>query len=269
MSERKRDLNIIVCIKQVPSTDKVNFNWKTGSLIRDNIENILNPDDRNAIELALEIKEKYGGKVIAITLGPPQAEEVLREAYAMSVDHCILITDKNFAGSDSLVTSKILTRAINKIGKFDIIITGFQSIDGSTNNVSYQIAELLKIPHFTQIDEIKIENNSVLVSRLYGHEYQKVKSNLPILIATKRESNIVRYLKLINIKKSFEKEIEVWNMDDIGGTENEYGFKGSPTITLKGELITQKRKKQEFQGTIEEKANALILKLKKYGFLRT
>ncbi|MHA1340887.1 MAG: electron transfer flavoprotein subunit beta/FixA family protein [Promethearchaeota archaeon] len=270
-NDNDKELNIIVCIKQVPATEKIKFNWKTGSLVRENIESIMNPDDRHAIEMALEIKEKFEGKtkITAITLGPPQAKEVLWEAYVMGADHCILITDERFKGSDTLVTSKILMRAIKKIGNFDIIITGFETIDGNTAQVHYQLAELLDIPHLTQIDDIEIEGNSTTISRLYGHEYQKVKTNLPILIATKRESNLVRYLKFIDIKKCFEKKIQIWTMEDIGGSEEDYGFKGSPTITLQGDIITHVRKRQEFKGTLDEKVNMFIQKLKKYGFLKT
>lgn len=261
-------VEIFVCIKQVPNTDNVKFDWKKGALIREGIENIMNPDDYHALEMALQLKEKYGGSITAITLGPPQAEEILRGAYAMGVDKCVLITDKRFAGSDSLVTSKILSRAIQKLGEFDFIITGFQTIDGATGQVSYQLSEIFKIPHLTQVNNIQLEGKCIIVNRLFGHEYQKVKLSLPVLIAAKRESNKVRYPKLIDIKTSIEKKIIILTMDDIGGRPEEYGFAGSPTITLEGEIIQHKRKQQKFEGSIDEKVEQVVMKLKKYGFLK-
>ncbi|MCP4760781.1 MAG: electron transfer flavoprotein subunit beta/FixA family protein [archaeon] len=263
-------LNIIVCIKQVPNTDKVNFDWKKGALIRNIDDNIMNPDDYHAIELALQLKEEYQGKISIITMGPPQAEDVLKEAYSLGdVDECILVTDPRFAGSDTHVTTKILNRTIKKIGDFDIIITGFETIDGNTSQVSYQLAEIFDIPHITQSHNVSIENNNAIIERLFGHEYQKVKVKLPILIAVKRGSNTVRHPKLVNIKKSIQKEIKILKMEDIGGNEEEYGIMGSPTITIEGEIISHKRKKQEFEGTPDEKIDQLILKLKKYGFLNS
>ena len=182
-------IRIIVCIKQVPITDRVSFDWKNGGvLIRDNVESIMNPDDLHAIELALQLKEQYGGEIVAISMGPSQAEEILREALAFGVDKCVLITDEKFKGSDTLATTKILYNSIMKLGKFDIIMTGFKTIDGGTAQVSYQLAERFNIPHITKIHKIEIKDNTVIVDRLYGHEYQKVKTNLPVLLSVKSKS---------------------------------------------------------------------------------
>jgi len=265
-------VNIVCCIKQVPNTDNVKFDWSKGSLIRTNIENILNPDDIHAIELALQIKEAAGGKITVITMGPLQAEEVLREAYSYGADRCVLISDPAFAGSDTLVTSKILHRAIKKLetksDKVDIIVTGFETLDGNTSQVSYQLSEFLLYPHFTKVHKIDIQGRIAIIERLYGHEYQKVKVNLPILIAATRENNKVRYPTLLGIKTCFEKKIEILTMKDIGGTEDEYGLKGSPTITLKGEITEHKRKREVFEGSIDEKIDKLIAKLKKYELVK-
>jgi electron transfer flavoprotein alpha/beta subunit len=261
-------LNIIVCIKQTPNTDRIKFDWKKGSIIRPIAENIMNPDDQHALELALQIRSKYEANITAITLGPKQAEEILREAYSLGVDHGILISDERFAGSDTLITSKILYKAIQKSGNYDIIITGFETIDGNTSQVSYQLSELLDIPHLTQIHEIDIKENIATINRLFGHEYQKIQVSLPILIATKRTSNQVRYPRLKDIKHSFEKEIEILTMDDLEMKEQDIGHQGSPSITIEGEVFSHKRKQVKFEGTIDEKIDQLIHKLKKYEILK-
>lgn len=261
-------LRIVVCIKQVPITDRVSFDWKNGGvLIRENAESVMNPDDLHAIELALQLKEQHGGEVVAICLGPPQAEEILREALAFGVDRCVLITDDKFRGSDTYATTKILHNSIKKLGKFDIIITGFKTIDGGTAQVSYQLAERFKIPHITKIHKIEIIDKTATIERLFGHEYQKVKADLPILLAINSDTNKVRHMRLYNIKDCIEKEIVKWKIDDITGTESEYGLKGSTLITLKGEIVSHKRKHQIFTGTIDDKIDKLISKLKKYGVI--
>jgi electron transfer flavoprotein beta subunit len=261
-------LRIVVCVKQVPITDKVSFDWKRGGvLIRENLECIMNPDDIHAIELALQLKEQYGGEIVAISMGPPQAEEVLREALALGVDRGILITDDKFKGSDTLSTTKILHNSIIKLGKCDIIITGFKTIDGSTAQVSYQLSELFKIPHITQIHKIEIKDKTAIVERLFGHEYQTIKVDLPIILAVNSDTNKVRHVKLFDIKNCINTEIVKWKLDDLEGKESEFGLKGSTLITLKGEIISHKRKQQIFTGTIDDKVDKLISKLKKYGVI--
>ncbi|MCP4137869.1 MAG: electron transfer flavoprotein subunit beta/FixA family protein [bacterium] len=261
-------LKIIVCVKQVPDTSKVKINPKNGTLIRESIENIMNPDDRHAMETALCLKERYGGTITAITMGPPQAEDVLREAFAMGADDALLITDKRFAGSDSLVTSNILSKVIKKSGKFDIIVTGVEAIDGNTSNVGFQLSEFLGIPLITQIHKIEIQNSSALIERLYGHEYQQIKIDLPILLAVNKDINKVRFSSLQGLNFCFDKEIKRITMDDIGGTEDEYGLKGSPTIVLEYDSFVHKREQEIIEGTLNEKVDGLIHKLKKHNILR-
>jgi len=130
------------------------------------------------------------------------------------------------------------------------------------------LSEFLLYPHFTKVHKIDIQGRIAIIERLYGHEYQKVKVNLPILIAATRENNKVRYPTLLGIKTCFEKKIEILTMKDIGGTEDEYGLKGSPTITLKGEITEHKRKREVFEGSIDEKIDKLIAKLKKYELVK-
>jgi electron transfer flavoprotein beta subunit len=254
----------------VPKTDNVQFDWKQGKLIRDKIENMINPDDIHAIEVALQLRDKYEGTITAITMGPPQAEEILREAFALGVDDCVLITDPAFAGSDTLITTRVLERAIRTLGQFDVLLMGFESIDGSTAQVSYQLAEAFNIPHITQHHSITFDpsNNTMLIDRIFGHEFQKIRVSPPLLIATKRNANTVRFPSLKDIKYCFEKPIQKMTIAEIGGKPAEYGLQGSPTITIEGEVVSHTRKHEVLSGSIEEKVENLVQRLKKYEILR-
>ena len=149
-------MNFIVCIKQVPNTTQVKIDPKKGTLIREGVESIVNPEDLIATEAAVQIKEKHGGEITAISMGPPQAKEALQEVLAMGVDKGILLTDKAFAGADTLATSYTLGQCIKTIGKFDLIICGRQAIDGDTAQIGPQVAEFLNIPQITYVKKIRI-----------------------------------------------------------------------------------------------------------------
>src|SRR5690554_359692 len=153
-------MNIIVCIKQVPDTTEVKLDPKTGTLIRDGVPSIINPDDKAGLELALDLKDKYNAKVTVITMGPQQAEIVLREALAMGADDAILLTDRKFAGADTLATSNALASALKKM-EWDLIIAGRQAIDGDTAQVGPQIAEHLDIPQISYTEEVKYDGKSL------------------------------------------------------------------------------------------------------------
>ncbi|HOT44790.1 MAG TPA: electron transfer flavoprotein subunit beta/FixA family protein [Spirochaetota bacterium] len=261
-------LSILVCIKQVPDTQKALFDSKTGVIDRNSADNIMNPDDLHAIEMALAIKDGYGATITALTMGPPQAADVLGEAYAMGVDRGVLISDPRFAGSDSLVTSKTLYRAIAKLGAFDIVMTGCEAIDGNTGHVGYQLSEFLHMPLLTQIHKFRVSSGQAVIERLYGHEYQKIRVGLPVLITVGKTANRVRTPRLADIKTSADREITVLTMDDIGGDAREYGAAGSPTVVIETELFSHRRERVVFTGTVDEKVDHLIHRLKKQNILR-
>jgi electron transfer flavoprotein beta subunit len=261
-------LSIIVCIKQVPDTQKALFDPKTGTIDRSRADNIMNPDDLHAIETSLTLKDRFGARVTAVTMGPPQAEDVLCEAYALGVDECVLISDPRFAGSDSLVTGKILSRAISRLGAFDLVITGCEAIDGNTSHVGYQLSEFLGIPLLTQIHAFAIEDGHAVIERLYGHEYQKIKVRLPILISIGKNANRVRIPRLVDIKECPERTISLMTMNDIGGKEDEYGTAGSPTAVIETELFSHRREREVLTGCMDDKVDALVHKLKKQNILR-
>jgi len=261
-------LKIIVCIKQVPHTDNVQIDINSGTLKRDNIEHIMNPDDLHALEMALHLKETFKAEITAITMGPPSAKDILFEAYSMGIDRAILITDEKFAGSDSYITGQILSKMIKKIDNFDIIITGVEAIDGNTASVGYHISEFFQIPLITQIHKINIEKNEAIIERLYGHEYQKVSVKLPIIITVSKDDNRVRFSSLADIYNCYDKNIITVNINDLGGDENDYGISGSPTFVLKTESFIHKREQIKLEGTLDEKTDKLIKELQKADIIK-
>ncbi|PKL36212.1 MAG: electron transfer flavoprotein subunit beta [Spirochaetae bacterium HGW-Spirochaetae-1] len=261
-------LTIAVCIKQVPDTHMVKIDPVRGTLERDRIPNIMNPDDMHAIEMALSLRGRYGGTVTAVTMGPPQAAEILEESYAMGVDSAVLVSDSCFAGSDSYVTGKILSRAIAGLGSFDIVITGVEAVDGSTASVGYHLSEFLHMPLITQIHKIDIEEKHAVIERLYGHEYQKIRVDLPLILSVNKSTNVVRFPALADIRTCFEKPIRKMTMEDIGGSEKEYGLYGSPTVVIQSESFVHARERETMNGNLQEKVEELLVRLKKHNIIR-
>jgi len=263
-----KEMNILVCVKQVPDSHKAKIDRKTGVLLRTADDSVMNPDDAHAIELAVSLKERYGASVVAMTMGPEHATDVLYEACALGADHAVLVSDARFAGSDSYVTGKILARSIKHLGDYDLIITGVEAIDGSTASVGYHIAEYLDIPLVRQINKIDIAQGHARLERLYGHEYQQVKVKLPFVMCADKETNEVRFPTLSDISRCYEKHIHRLSMENIGGKEEEYGLAGSPTIVVSSESFSHSRAREKIEGTPEEKADHLIHELKRHDILK-
>lgn len=255
-------MKIIVCIKQVPDTAEVRINPETGTLIREGVPSIINPYDMHAIEAGLQIKEKTGGTVMVITMGPPQAETALRDAISMGADNAVLLTDKVFAGSDTWATSYTLSKAIEKLGA-DIIICGKQAIDGDTAQVGPEIAEFLNIPHVSYVRMIEdITQNSIRVQRMMDEGYDIVEASLPVLLTVVRELNIPRLPSLKGKMAAKKAEIKKWGHSDIQAEEKNLGLKGSPT-QVKNIFAPEARSDRKIlQGTSEEQVDALISELK-------
>lgn len=223
-------MEIIVCIKQVPDTGNIKINPQTNTLVREGVPSIINPFDMYALEEGVRIREKMGGRVTAITMGPPQAESALREAISMGADSAILISDKSFSGADTLATSYTLARAIKKIGAFDIIICGKQAIDGDTAQVGPELAEVLKIPMVTYVRKIEeIKSGTISVQRMMEDGYDIIESPLPLLITVVKEINIPRLPSLKGKMRARKEEIVVWGINDLAGEKERFGLVGSPT----------------------------------------
>jgi electron transfer flavoprotein beta subunit len=255
-------LRIIVCIKQVPDTAEVKINPETGTLVREGVPSIINPYDMHALEAGLQIREKVGGKVTVLTMGPPQAESALRDAISMGADDAVLLTDRAFAGSDTWATSYTLSKTIEKIGA-DIIICGKQAIDGDTAQVGPEVAEFLNIPHISYVRKIEdITQNSIIVQRLMDEGYDIVESSLPVLLTVVKELNIPRLPSLRGKMAVKRADIKKWGSLDIQADEKKIGIKGSPT-QVKNIFAPEARSDRKIlHGTPEEQVSALINELK-------
>ena len=227
-------MKIVVCAKQVPDTTEVKLDPKTGTLIRDGVPSIINPDDKAGIEAALQLKEAVpGSTVTVVSMGPPQADVALREALAMGCDEAILVSDRAFGGADTWATSSTIAAALKKID-FDVIITGRQAIDGDTAQVGPQIAEHLGLPVISYAEDIKVEGDSVIVKRQYEDRYHEVKAKMPCLITALSELNEPRYMTPGGIFDACDKEVTVWGRADLKDVDDSnLGLKGSPTKIAK------------------------------------
>lgn len=222
-------MKIVVCIKQVPDTTEVRIDPVTNTLIRDGVPSIINPDDMNGIEAALELKEANpGSEITLVCMGPPQADVALREALAMGCDKAILITDRAFGGSDTWATSNIIASAIAEL-EYDIIFCGRQAIDGDTAQVGPQIAECLDIPQVSYVAGIKQDGNKLTVQRNMEHGHQVVEVEMPCLLTCIKELNEPRPAHLGGIFDAYQKEIELWSNDKLNIDASLIGLKSSPT----------------------------------------
>ncbi|HNX21909.1 MAG TPA: electron transfer flavoprotein subunit beta/FixA family protein [Bacteroidales bacterium] len=225
-------MKIIVCIKQVPDTTEIKLNPETGTMIRDGVPSIMNPDDKGGLEMALNLKDQFGAHVTVITMGPAQADQILREAYAMGADRAIHLTDKRFAGADTLATSNALAGALRML-EYDLIITGRQAIDGDTAQVGPQIAELLDLPQVTYVEDLQFANDTFTIKKANEEGYQIVQVETPCLITVLASANEPRYMSVNGIMTAYQKEVEVWGFDNISVDETKLGLKGSPTRVFK------------------------------------
>lgn len=234
-------MNIVVCLKQVPDTNEVKIDPKTGTLIREGVPSIINPDDKNALEEALVLKDNHGAHVTVITMGPPQAEKALREALAMGADEAVLITDRAFGGADTLATSRVLAAAVSKL-PHDIVFAGRQAIDGDTAQVGPEIAEHLNLPQVTYVERVKVEGEELKVRRALEDGYENIRVKMPVLLTAIKELNQPRYMNMEHIFTTYKKEITTWTANDMDIDKSLLGLAGSPTKVRKS--ITKEAKGQ-------------------------
>jgi len=261
-------MEIIVCIKQVPETTDVKINPETNTLVREGVTSIINPFDLYAIEEGVRLKEKYGGKVTVITMGPLQAESALRDAIAVGADEVVLISDRNFAGSDTLATSYTLARAIKKIKEFNLVICGKQAIDGDTAQVGPEIAEELGIPCVTYVSKIReIGEDYIAVERMMEEGKVVIKMPLPALITVVKEINEPRLPSLKGKMKAKKVQIPVFNAADLACELDRIGLQGSPTKVVKIFAPPQRSGGEIIHGDPEHQVKKLVEKLKEEGVI--
>ncbi|MGC8976492.1 MAG: electron transfer flavoprotein subunit beta/FixA family protein [Candidatus Ratteibacteria bacterium] len=261
-------MKIIVCIKQVPEGIDVKVDPITKRIVREGVKSIINPYDLYAIEEAIRLKERFGGQTCVISMGPPQAESAIREAIGMGIDNGVLLSDKKFAGSDTLATSYTLSLGIKKIGDFDIIICGRETLDGSTGQVGPGIAEHLGIPYISYVSKIiDIKENIIECKRLMEDHYEIIRTKLPVLIIVLKEINVPRIPSLKNMIRAKKIEIPVWNAENLGGNDSLFGQDGSPTRVIDVWTQTIKKEGRKIEGEPEKLADEIISELKKIGVI--
>lgn len=253
-------MNIVVCIKQVPGSTQVKVNPETGTLMRDTVEAVLNPFDEYAVEEALRIREKKGGIVKVITMGPPQADAALRQAIAMGADEGYLISDRAFAGSDTWATSYAVSRGIKKLGDTHLVICGKQAIDGDTAQVGPGVAEMLGIPFIAWVRKVdEITDTTLRVERLMEDGYDIVETTLPALMTVVKEINEPRMASLKGKMRAKKADIKVFSAADIEADVNKIGLKGSPTQVFRSFVPERKSGGEKITGEVPE----LVAKMKK------
>ncbi|MFA5056406.1 MAG: electron transfer flavoprotein subunit beta/FixA family protein [Dehalococcoidia bacterium] len=255
-------MNIVVCIKQVPGTTDIKIDPNTNTLVREGVQSIINPFDCYAIEEGVRLREKHGGKVTVITMGPPQADAALREAISLGADEAVLVSDRAFAGSDTWATSYVISKAIQKTGAFDLIICGKQTLDGDTGQVGPGIAESLKIPFIAYVSKIEeIDGGHMRVKRMIEEGHETIEASLPAVITVSKEINVPRLPSIRGTMKSKSAKIPVWSAADIGAEADKAGLNGSPTRVVKIFFPKRERKSEMLAGSCEEQADQLIKKL--------
>jgi len=260
-------MNIVVCLKQVPDTNEVKIDPKTGTLIREGVPSIINPDDKNALEEALTLKDNSGAHVTVISMGPPQAEKALREALAMGADAAILISDRAFAGADTLATSHALAATLRKLD-YDIVFAGRQAIDGDTAQVGPEIAEHLGLAQITYVEKVEVIEGGLKVRKAWEDGYETIEVKTPVLLTAIKELNQPRYMNIKNIFDMYQnKEVKVWNAGDIDADIALLGLSGSPTKVKKSMTKEPKGKGELIQLPANEAALYVVSKLKENHFI--
>ncbi len=255
-------MKIVVCIKQVPGTTEVKMNPETNTLIREGITNITNPFDLYAVEEGLRLRERFGGSVTVICMGPPSATEQLKETMSMGVDDTILISNRAFAGSDTLATSYILAKTVEKIGQVDLVLCGKQAIDGDTAQVGPEMAENLKWPHLTYVSTINhIDNGFITAERMTDDGYERLEVSLPTLLTVVKEINEPRMPSLKGMMRAKKTEVPVWGPEDIGVDPLRIGLDGSPTQVWKIFVPDRRVQGEIFTGEVRDQAKKLVARL--------
>ena len=255
-------MNIVVCVKQVPNTTQIKIDPVTGVMDRTGIPSIMNPDDKVALEYALRIKDEVGGAVYVVSMGPMQAKKVLYEAIAMGADKGYLLSDRAFAGADTLATSKALAALIKTI-PYDLIIAGRQAIDGDTAQVGPQIAEHLKVDQITYVSNMDVKGENLIVRRTYEDRYQIYEAKLPLLLTVLGDSKKPRYMNLNRLfNEANDSNIEIKGIADIDLDPKETGLSGSPTKVKKSFSKVINKQIELKEGTPEELAEEIVERLK-------
>ncbi len=261
-------MNIIVCVKQVPGTNEVKINPETNTIIRDGVEAIINPFDEYAIEEGVRIKEKTDGSVTAISMGIPKVADLLRETVSVGVDNAVLLSDRAFAGADSLATAYALSMGIKKLGEYDLIICGKQATDGDTAQVGPSLAEKLGLPHTTYVRKIEeIREGYIRCQRMTDDGFEIIEMPLPAVITVVKEINEPRLPSIKGKLKAKKTEVKILTAEDIDADKELCGLKGSPTQVVRTFVPVHDVKSEMLEGDAREQAEMLADRLVSMKFM--
>ncbi len=263
-------MRIVACVKPVPDPkhwNRLQLDPRTKTLVRKGIPGTINPLDRNALELALSLRDREGGEVIVVSMAPPDAGSVLKEALAMGADRALLLSDPAFAGADTLATAYVLSAGVETLGGFDLLVCGDQTIDGGTAQVSAQLAEFLRVPNLMHVTGVDAADSAWRVRSHIEHGYMVVEIKPPMVLSVLKEINEPRYVTLMNILEAEKKEIRILSAKDLAMTEPWVGLNGSPTEMSDVFVSHQKAKAEMLPGDAREQAVALADRLHRLGFV--
>jgi len=259
-------MKVVVCLKQVPATTEVKVDPQTNTIIREGVKSIINPLDTYALEEGVRLKERCGGKVTALSMGPPQAEEMLREAISLGADEAVLLCDKAFAGADTWATAYTLAAAIGKLGEYDLVICGRQTLDGDTGQVGPQLAEILGVAFIAYVSKIEeIAEDRLRVRRMIEEGYEVIEAALPAVITVVKEINTPRLPSLRGLARAKGAAIPVWTAGELGLDPKLVGLSGSFTRVIRVFSPQRTSRGEIFQGELEDQVEGLINKLKEAG----
>lgn len=263
-------MRIVVCVKQVPATTEVKLNQATNTIVREGIESVINPFDTHALEEALRLSERLAGGscVTALSMGIQSVKDMLAETLALGVDRAVLLSDRAFAGADTLATATALAAGVRALGEFDLVICGKQATDGDTAQVGPSLAEKLQVPHLTYVRQIEEINERVIrCSRLTDDGHESVELCLPAVITVVREINLPRLPSIAGIRRSRSADVTVWTAADIGADRSRIGIQGSPTQVRRTFVPSHSAAGELLKGNPREQAKQLVNRLTAAGLL--
>ena len=255
-------IKIIVCIKQVLAADQVKFDSKTGTMVRTAAQSYINPNDLYALEMAVNLKERYGGGITAVTMGPPISEEVLREAMALGVDRAVLLSDQRFAGADTLATSYVLGMGLRRLGEFDLVLCGVESTDSTTGQVGPQLAEEMRVPQVTLVEKVEKSGDLLRLERVSDGFREIIEVAPPVLLTVSREIGFPRLPSLLDIHDAYvDRKVECLTLEDLGAEEAKIGITGSGIQVVELTEVTKKKSCEFINGDLRQQVQILMEKM--------
>lgn len=261
-------MRIIVCVKQVLAADRIKFDLRTNTMVRMADNSYINPNDLFALQMAVQLKERYGGKITAVTMGPPISKEVLLEAMALGVDQGVLFSDRRFAGADTLATSYVLGMGIRKLGDFDMILCGTESTDSNTGQVGPQLAEEMDLPQVTGVEKIEKQNGILRLERVSDGFREVMEAALPVLLTVSREAAPPRLPSLLDIQDAYaEKKLDCFTLDDLEADEKKVGLNGSGIWVTDLTQVPKQKSCEFIKGNLRQQVQGLMEKLREKNLI--